>query len=323
MTLFSTGEDPIDHSADIAFVLSNSIENFTLAPAFPIDRLPVNDSSQLLNITNFKFLISPPCSDDSYIIVVHSAPENYQRRHLIRTTWGSWLPLYFFFGETTAHQTLLDTEYAAYHDIVQGNFIDSYRNLTYKHTLVFKWVVYNCPHVRYVLKIDDDVFVNIAKLDKFLTQTLSPYGTRDLLMCSYVWHHSAAERSNTSKWRVSVEEYPHEDYPNYCEGAAVVYSPDVLFKLYQMLQQDEKYFWIDDVFVTGIVFSQLNLRHAEFSWWRGHSILKANENDDDYLQYDPSRNLFVLIAAANYQHNRKKLVDYFLKMSTLETQLRR
>uniref|UniRef100_A0A8D9ED28 Hexosyltransferase n=1 Tax=Cacopsylla melanoneura TaxID=428564 RepID=A0A8D9ED28_9HEMI len=314
------------HSADIAFVLSNSVtrENFNSTSAFSIDSLPLNDSSQLINITNFKFLINPTCSQSPYIVVVSSAPGNYHKRHLIRSTWGLGVPLYFFFGETANNQTLLDTESAEYHDVVQGSFIDSYRNLTYKHTMVFKWVLYNCPRVRYVLKIDDDVFINVAKLDEFLTQTLSPYGTRNLLMCTEVFVDQLAIRTYRSKWRVSFAEYPHRLYPPYCIGASLLYSPDIMFKLYQSLQQDGKYFWVDDVFITGIVFSNLNLTHSEFNWWTGKqkSLIQVLSKED-LLKFNPHRDLLALILEPNYVKKFEYLynVTYLqsgLNQSTLE-----
>uniref|UniRef100_A0A8D9ELI0 Hexosyltransferase n=1 Tax=Cacopsylla melanoneura TaxID=428564 RepID=A0A8D9ELI0_9HEMI len=319
-TTIPDSDAPAPPNEEVASLLSNSLSpgNFTWFSPFLLESLPPNDSSQLINITNFEFLINPPCSESPYIVVVHSAPGNYDKRHLIRSTWGSRVPLYFFFGETATNQTLLDTESAEYHDVVQGSFIDSYRNLTYKDMLVFKWVIYNCPRVRYVLKIDDDVFVNVARFSEFLTDALSPYGTRHLLMC-YVWRHIAVDRSNNmSKFYVSVEEYPYEEYPPYCSGPTVLYSPDVLFKLYQSLQQDGNYFWIEDVFVTGIMVSKLNLKHAEFNWWKGNDLLKA-ERYEDLLYYDPRTNLFVVIGEANYKHNRKKLGEYFPYLTKRDT----
>lgn len=47
-------------------------------------------------------------------------------------------------------------------------------------------------------------------------------------------------------------EYRNRYYPDYCPGWALLYSQDVLFTLYAKLQQS-KYFWIDDVLVTGIL----------------------------------------------------------------------
>jgi hypothetical protein len=44
--------------------------------------------------------------------------------------------------------------------------------MTYKHIMALKWVVYFCPGVRYVLKTDDDTFVNTPVLIRALAQVV-------------------------------------------------------------------------------------------------------------------------------------------------------
>ena len=51
-----------------------------------------------------------------------------------------------------------------YQDIVQEEFTDTYVNLTYKTISGLKWVSHYCRGARYVLKIDDHVFVNMLNL---------------------------------------------------------------------------------------------------------------------------------------------------------------
>ncbi|KAI5730465.1 hypothetical protein M8J76_013909 [Diaphorina citri] len=286
------------------------------------DLLPPDDSTRLINLTNFEFLINPPCLDTVYLVLIHSAPYNYDKRRLIRNTWGTRVSVYFFIGETDpSNQTRLDIESETYHDIVQGRFWDSYRNLTYKHTMVFKWVVYNCPHVKYVFKLDDDVFMNVIQLDELLTRTLSPHGTRNLLMCPIVWEKLPVLRTYRSKWRVSFSEYRDHFYPPHCHGNILLYSPDVVFKLYQHLQTDQEYFWVDDVFITGIVFSKLNLTHAKFSWWPGHDepvvILYSKM---DLQQYDPHKTLFAYLWEKDYVFKYKYMyIATYLNTSLLES----
>lgn len=118
---------------------------------------------------------------------------------------------------------------------VQGNFHDAYRNMTYKHVMALKYAAYHCPRARYVLKTDDDVFVNMPTVMAFLSVDLSAYGARHLLLCQPTYG-SKVKRSYRSKWRVSWWEFPHSTYPTYCPGWAVLYSPDVVFSLYREAQ---------------------------------------------------------------------------------------
>lgn len=69
-------------------------------------------------------------------------------------------------------QESLESENDQYHDIVQGSFRDAYRNMTYKHVMSLKWALYFCPRVRYVLKTDDDIFVNTPVLTRALAQVI-------------------------------------------------------------------------------------------------------------------------------------------------------
>lgn len=51
-----------------------------------------------------------------------------------------------------------------YGDIVQEDFVDSYRNLTHKAIMALRWVSQNCQNAKLILKADDDIFINIFKL---------------------------------------------------------------------------------------------------------------------------------------------------------------
>ncbi|KAG7209499.1 hypothetical protein KM043_015584 [Ampulex compressa] len=121
--------------------------------------------------------------------------------------------------------------------------------MTYKHVMALKWTTYHCPSAKYILKLDDDVFVHMPAMLDFLTRDLSPWGARRLILCDLLLA-GTVKRSWRSKWRVSPQEYPGRQYPAYCPGWAVLYSPDAVFLLYREAQK-EPYFWIDDVHVTG------------------------------------------------------------------------
>lgn len=75
-------------------------------------------------------------------------------------------------------------------------------------------------------------------------------------MCK-VMHNGKVKRSYRSKWRVSPKEYPNAMYPPYCPGFTILFSGDVVGKLYNAAQRN-KYFWIDDVHVTGTLVQQVN-----------------------------------------------------------------
>ncbi|CAH2009417.1 unnamed protein product [Acanthoscelides obtectus] len=167
-------------------------------------------------------------------------------------------------------QKNLEEENRKYNDLVQGAFLDTYRNITYKHVMALKYAIYHCPQARYILKTDDDVFVNMPAMNNFLRYELSPYGASRVLFCT-PRKNANVIRSYRSKWRVSFQEYPNRTYPTYCPGWSLLYSPDVVFALYREAQMAE-YFWIDDIHITGTLVERVKLKHTDIEFlvipWR-------------------------------------------------------
>lgn len=265
LSVWKMNQSPIFVNTVPAFYTLNSANS----SAFTYPTLPPDDYRQLINLNNFEFLILNKCNKQEMLllILVHSSPTNFAKRKTIRETWGQnrdSTKIVFMIG-SVQNQTVMDeilSENKNFRDIAQGNFIDSYRNMTYKHVMVFKYAIHHCPHAKYILKTDDDVFVNMPRMMDFLILDLSPFGTNNLLFCT-PYRNARALRSYRSKWRVNFEEYPDKYYPPYCPGWALLYSPDVLFALYNKVQQS-KYFWIDDVLITGMLLKELQIEHTDF-----------------------------------------------------------
>ncbi|XP_017863281.1 PREDICTED: beta-1,3-galactosyltransferase 1 [Drosophila arizonae] len=283
----------------------------TAATSFQPSHLP-SDASQLIDLHHFGYLMEQPACEPHILalILVHTAPRNAEKRLLIRQTWGglatiatpspsastststpSPLRVVFLLGAVPPTepqlQHSLEQENARFGDMVQGNFQDAYRNMTYKHVMALKWFSSHCSHAQLLIKVDDDVYVNTPQLHKLLReqqqqqqpqplqlqlqlqqQTPQPNMNRtqslrsllqqphELLFCKPVLK-SRVKRSYRSKWRVSFREYPAHYYPPYCPGFAIVYSPDVVQRLYQAAQHSD-YFWVDDVHITGVLAQRTN-----------------------------------------------------------------
>ncbi|XP_011181872.2 uncharacterized protein LOC105211890 [Zeugodacus cucurbitae] len=140
---------------------------------------PADDFEKLIDLHDFTYLISQEaCGRDvQALILVHSAPANEEKRRLIRETWGNTeqlppvngvmpLRIIFLVGNVDSEALQLDIERENFEngDIVQGSFVDSYRNMTYKHVMAFKWFLYNCAQAQILIKVDDDVYVNTPQL---------------------------------------------------------------------------------------------------------------------------------------------------------------
>lgn len=263
-------------SSDIENDESESISLNSVAvsnPTISIIKLKENDADKLIDLNNFKYLINQPScydfeeskSENSAkppliaVVLVHSAPNNLNKRNIIRDTWGqkyARVRLFFLLGavELSSLQATLEQENHQFQDIIQGNFLDTYRNLTYKHVMALKWFNNNCPNVKFLLKMDDDVFLNTPVLYDLLETDY--IDRKDFVFC-YKRIREPVLR-NFTKWMVTFDEYPDEYYPTYCPGYSIVYSNDTIPRFYQQAQMT-KLFWIDDVHVTGTLTQHLNL----------------------------------------------------------------
>ena len=225
-----------------------------------------------------EFIVNPShiCNDRKLFLltIVHSASRNFEKRKAIRETWGKGgiqphlsHRLVFAVGHGNTEKVNQDLlqEAKSYNDILYIDFMDTYRNLTFKALASHRWIVRNCMHTKFVLKSDDDAFVNIFKLKSHLQsmkQHLPENRTLEgILLCNII-HHSRPFRKDT-KWRVSLLEYALPVYPSYCQGVAYVMSPDVVQSIL-MAAGHVDFLWIDDIFMTGILVSKTGIKHKNF-----------------------------------------------------------
>jgi hypothetical protein len=115
----------------------------------------------------------------------------------------------------------------------------------------YKWVLDYCPWAKAVVKNDDDVFLNVFGLANFLSTKTGQ--NPDKIYC-WEMRGSVPRRKSSDKWYVSPEDYPFDVYPNYCTGASYVTSPRLMNKIYKV-RDAFRYFWIDDIYVSGILRS--------------------------------------------------------------------
>lgn len=180
-------------------------------------------NEKLIDLDNFTYIINSPVCENGeelpVIIVISSAPDNFQKRQAIRNTWGKptdYLKHVFLLGKTreNLHERILG-EHKQYGDIVQGNFIDAYKNLTYKHVMGLKWASQYCPNAKFILKTDDDVFVHLYGLKELLGKRL--LREKDLISC-LINKKLRVLRNVSSKWYVSKKEFARDFFPIYCSG---------------------------------------------------------------------------------------------------------
>lgn len=222
----------------------------------------------VVNPHPFTFSINNPniCSSNTDILIwIHTAPNHYNQRNVLRQTWANPanyhrhnVSVVFFLGSVTnpSLQTSIEYESEIYRDMIQATYKDSYRNLTYKAISGCKWVSTYCQSAKTIIKTDDDMIVDIFLLFKHLDSLQSRNQVINNTFLCAVWKNRKPDR-NPGKWHVNVTEYKESVYPTYCPGLGLVMTADLVPRLYHASLY-EPYFWIDDVYFTGLLGRTLN-----------------------------------------------------------------
>lgn len=169
-------------------------------------------------------------------------------------------------------QPAVNEEHRRFGDLVQGNFIEAYRNLTYKHVMGLRWATVDCPGSKFIIKADDDTVFDLYNLYSFLLgQTEFEAHLTNSLLAGYVLDSKKPIRNAASKWYVSESEYASSSYPNYLSGWFYVTNGRTAKRL---IGQSQKlpFFWIDDTWVTGVLRESLAIPMVSLnSWFSGNS----------------------------------------------------
>ncbi|XP_050713571.1 acetylgalactosaminyl-O-glycosyl-glycoprotein beta-1,3-N-acetylglucosaminyltransferase-like [Eriocheir sinensis] len=272
------------------------------------DALPRAAPATLLDLDDFELLqeAAAACGPARlfFVFLVHSRPDHFRQRQAIRATWGGardlgdgWAARTVFLlgrggggggGEGAAPDSagldmedVVAREAERHGDLVVGSFVDHYHNLTYKHVMALRWAARRCSHATFLVKADDDAFIDVPALRALLGRTFSLPPPRRTLACNVLPAGTRPQRAG--KWAVSERDYPWPEYPRYCAGLSYVATPDVADLLARAAQAGvAPRVWVDDVWVTGLLTEALGLRphylnlrysydHVELSQWAAHA----------------------------------------------------
>lgn len=220
----------------------------------------------IVNPHNYTFIISEARTCDIVektevylMVVVCGAPGNYKQRTTIRETWGSVVHsdksvrLVFLMGKTIDEKISkqISDESHKYRDIVQEDFIDSYKNLSIKSAAMLRWTFQYCPMAKYLLKADDDMFINIP----YLLGVLRTKKIKNSVIGRKIVGARPVQ-NKASKWYTPKNMFNGDVYPPYCSGTSYVISGDIVGPLFHATLTTD-FFWLEDIYVTGICRSKI------------------------------------------------------------------
>lgn len=239
---------------------------------------------------SYPMLINQPtiCEGNPFLLlVVKTLVPHFERRQAIRETWGQvgaianrLVATVFLMGNAMAEDRhpnltpLLRHEAAIHGDILQWDYRDTFFNLTLKDVLFLDWFRSFCPEAQFILKGDDDVFVNTPRIIEFL-ENLPPHTAPDLFTGDVITK-AGPHRDKKLKYFVP-ESYFVGSYPPYAGGGGVLYSGQVALQLYEASKKVVVY-PIDDVY-TGMCLSKLGLAPEKHKGFRTFDI-RAKDKDN-------------------------------------------
>lgn len=233
----------------------------TTAPSFPPSTASAPTTEDGLPAEHKTTLTTRATCNQHYflLILVSSAPVYLDRRRIIRQTWAAdsaiktrWKTVFLLGQSRDKNQSeLLLREEAFYGDMIRADYFENYWNQTLKIEMGFEWAARYCSFT-FLLKADDDVFINPPAVIAVLSRTTTP---KQKLYMGFVYRNPVVKR--TGKWFLSKEEYNATHYPDFCAGPGYILSLDVVHSFVNIFGSIPK-FKFDDVYV-GMLAAKIGL----------------------------------------------------------------
>lgn len=196
----------------------------------------------------------------SLLISVISAPDHYVERQAIRQGWGltakksAKVAIIFMVGLNDTLMPELKEESDQFNDLVITNHVDTYKNLTLKTLAAFDYMAAFCPQAEYLLKTDDDMFIQVKRL----MAMVRGLGVGQKLIVGNVASSWSPVRNPESKYYISESQYPEAMYPAFVTGPSYLVSKNAVIELFKAAME-HPYIHLEDVFLTGVIAEQCDI----------------------------------------------------------------
>ncbi|KAL4223620.1 hypothetical protein ACF0H5_017089 [Mactra antiquata] len=278
------------------------LRNITVKPSL---KLLINATKTKYPVTiDAPYLLHDPklCSSVrnlSVLVIVHTAPDHFDRRNSMRETWTNEtyyrhlgrLRVLFLLGRVNDYnlQLRIEEEFKTHKDLLQGDFVDAYRNLTHKGVMGYKWISEYCRNAKIILKVDDDIVINMFK---FFTDVYPKYSVKPKeILCNHIHPGTMLIiRNKNSKWYVHEDHFKgQKTYPRYCSGFMVMITNDVIPAIFRSASLTP-FFWVDDVYLYGLAPGNVpgihynDMKKKDFSL-SVQTALKCYRNETSTCEY--------------------------------------
>jgi hypothetical protein len=151
------------------------------------------------------------------VVFCMSARENFERRAVIRQTWGAKHAVYFVIGgqpeeEHKSIHVKLEQEQVKHQDLLDSIHPESYRSLPHKLVFAYQYIYKRWLQVQWFVKVDDDTVVRIDTLQKVV---LGPMNPEIPIVAGRIIVDAPVHKGG--KW--AEVNYPHSTYPYWAQGS--------------------------------------------------------------------------------------------------------
>ncbi|CAL7933860.1 unnamed protein product [Xylocopa violacea] len=118
-----------------------------------------------------------------------------------------------------------------------------------------RWASSKC-NATFLIKSDDDIVIDIFEILKLVGEKK----IEENALSGYVLTKMKPVRILNNKWFVTEGEFPYDVYPDFLSGWFYVTSLKVAQLLVRTSENFKNLFWIDDVFITGILREKCDIK---------------------------------------------------------------
>ena len=219
-----------------------------------------------------QFNLTIPCIDactrktekdtpDVYLLaLVFSPPEDASFRLAMRRSWlahdivkGYRVVSVFLVGKSTKKESTsslqkkISQESKDYHDIIQGDFIDSASNQSLKLLMGLRWASSYCPNVKFILKLDHrtlPVYSNIVPLLESVPE--------DGVCLGKILNDTKVIRNKDSQLYVPKSVYKDATYLPHPSKSGYIFAASMVNYILN-ISPHIQYFSFDDVYIAMLI----------------------------------------------------------------------
>ncbi|CAG7720453.1 unnamed protein product [Allacma fusca] len=212
------------------------------------------------------------------LILIKTCFQNKQKRDALRDTWANSkyleqldVPVEYAFilghgvyNDISVKEKFME-EVTNHQDIIIANFVDTYRNNTFKTLAGLHWGLEYCKDYEFLFMVDDDMYVSLHNLIGFLRQPRKypkrgnrkvngkyefEIPGRQIFWSGFVYNEPVfPKRDRKNKWFITWDEYPFKTFPSLVPGAAIIYSRNVT-QQFVLASPFVKHLNLDDVYLS-------------------------------------------------------------------------